>query len=148
MERCYCGGPLPYERCCAPFHEGLEAAPTAEALMRSRYSAYAREDLSYLERSWDPQTRPEVSIDPSVRWTGLTILMTARGQAHHEDGVVEFAAVFEQSGRAGVMKERSAFRRREGRWVYVGQAKPTKKAGRNDPCPCGSGRKYKRCCGR
>ncbi len=148
MEPCFCGNALPYERCCGPIHERAIAPPTAEALMRSRYSAYARKDLEYLEYSWDPQTRPRLSIDPAVRWTGLTILSTQRGQAKDEDGEVEFAAAYLKAGQAGVMKERSTFRRLDGRWVYVGQTKPARKVGRNDPCPCGSGKKYKRCCGR
>ncbi|MFJ9563226.1 YchJ family protein [Streptomyces fuscichromogenes] len=112
---CPCGLPEPYEKCCARFHQGA-AAPTAEALMRSRYSAFAKRDEPYLLRTWHPRTRPpRVDLDPAMRWTGLEILATADGSAFHTSGTVTFRASF----RGGSLHERSRFERVEGAWVYL-----------------------------
>ncbi|MFH9549584.1 YchJ family protein [Streptomyces sp. NPDC017435] len=117
---CPCGLPEPYEGCCGRYHAGGEAgvvtAPTAEALMRSRYSAFVRGDAPYLLRTWHPRTRPErLVLDPGMRWTGLEILGTADGTAFHTTGSVEFRASY----RGGALHERSRFERVAGAWVYV-----------------------------
>ena len=145
---CPCGSSNPFEACCGPYLAGEAFAPTAEALMRSRYTAYARGDADYLARSWDPQTRPKGGPDPSVKWLELKVVDTADGGPQDELGVVEFIARFSVDGQERAMRERSRFRRHEGRWVYVDAAPEAKRVGRNAPCPCGSGKKYKRCCGR
>ncbi|MFI5686361.1 YchJ family protein [Streptomyces sp. NPDC051636] len=112
---CPCGLPETYEACCGRYHSGA-AAPTAEALMRSRYSAFVKEDTGYLMRTWHPRTRPErLELDPGMRWTGLEILGTAGGSAFHTTGTVEFRASY----RGGTLRERSRFERVEGDWVYV-----------------------------
>jgi SEC-C motif-containing protein len=117
-ERCPCGGGS-YATCCLPFHDGL-AAPTAEALMRSRYSAFALALGHYLRDTWAASTRPpELDLDDDVRWRRLQIVDTARGGAEDETGVVEFRAAFRSDGRAGVLHERSRFVREQGRWVYL-----------------------------
>ncbi|MFJ8947563.1 YchJ family protein [Streptomyces sp. NPDC102395] len=113
---CPCGLPEAYEACCGRFHSGSAVAPTAEALMRSRYSAFVRGDAGYLMRTWHPRTRPAVlDLDPGTRWTGLEILATAEGSAFHSTGVVEFRASY----RGGSLRERSRFERVDGAWVYV-----------------------------
>ncbi|MBO4254744.1 YchJ family protein [Streptomyces griseorubiginosus] len=113
---CPCGLPEPYERCCGRFHRGEAAAPTAEALMRSRYCAFVQRDEPYLLRTWHPRTRPaRVGFDSGMRWTGLEILDTADGSAFHATGTVTFRASF----RGGALHERSRFERVEGAWVYV-----------------------------
>ncbi|RZU11765.1 YchJ family protein [Streptomyces sp. BK239] len=113
---CPCGLPEVYEACCGRFHSGAAVAPTAEALMRSRYSAFVRGDAGYLMRTWHPRTRPAgLDLDPGTRWTGLEILATAEGSAFHSTGVVEFRASY----RGGALHERSRFERVEGAWVYV-----------------------------
>jgi SEC-C motif domain protein len=116
--RCPCGTGLAYAECCGPAHDGTPPA-TAEALMRSRYSAFARGDTAYLLRSWDPATRPR-AFDPDheVRWTALDIVGTERGGLFDTEGVVEFVAHFRQDGESGAMRERSRFTRRDGAWVY------------------------------
>ena len=112
---CPCGLPEPYEGCCGRMHSGT-AAPTAEALMRSRYSAFVKGDTGYLLRTWHPRTRPgRLELDPGMRWTGLEILDTVDGSAFHATGVVEFRASY----RGGALRERSRFERVEGAWVYV-----------------------------
>jgi len=92
--------------------------------MRSRYAAFAVGDDAYLVRSWHPRTRPErVRLDPSMVWTGLTVLRTERGGTQDEDGVVEFVARWSDpsagAARRGELHEVSRFSRRGGRWLYV-----------------------------
>ncbi|WP_212911033.1 YchJ family protein [Streptomyces sp. TS71-3] len=117
---CPCGTGQPYEACCGRFHSGAAGAPTAEALMRSRYSAFAVRDEAYLLRTWHPRTRPvSVELGDGPRWTGLEILATEAGSAFHSTGVVTFRARFTDGGRAGELRERSRFERIEGAWVYV-----------------------------
>ncbi|MFF9037002.1 YchJ family protein [Streptomyces sp. NPDC014892] len=113
---CPCGLPEAYEACCGRYHSGSAAAPTAEALMRSRYSAFVMRDEAYLLRSWHPRTRPaEVAFDTTMRWTGLEILDTRDGTPFHTTGTVTFRASF----RGGSLHERSRFERVDGAWVYV-----------------------------
>ncbi|MFF5563581.1 YchJ family protein [Streptomyces sp. NPDC012623] len=114
------GQPIPYGECCDRFHSGAAAAPSPEALMRSRYSAFVLLDAPYLLRTWDPATRPaRLELDPGTRWTGLEILETTDGSAFHTTGTVTFRARFRQDGEPGVLLERSRFVRSEGHWVYV-----------------------------
>ncbi|MEV3854700.1 YchJ family metal-binding protein [Streptomyces sp. NPDC050095] len=113
---CPCGLPQPYESCCGRYHCGTAAAPTAEALMRSRYCAFTRRDAAYLLRTWHPDTRPPgIDFADAPRWTGLEIVETADGSAFHQHGTVTFRAHFE----GGVLHERSRFARLDGAWVYV-----------------------------
>jgi SEC-C motif-containing protein len=148
---CDCGSGRDFAACCGPYLAG-QAAPTAEALMRSRYTAYARRDEAYLLRTWHPKTRPS-GLDlkkPAVRWLGLKIRSTEAGQPLDTRGVVEFVAEYQAGGPIERLEERSQFVREPGGWLYVSGAAPAAKPdiGRNEPCPCGSGKKYKRCCGR
>ncbi|CAL9581378.1 YchJ family protein [Streptomyces sp. enrichment culture] len=113
---CPCGLPETYEACCGRLHSGAAAAPTAERLMRSRYSAFVLRDTGYLLRTWHPRTRPaRLDLDPAVRWTGLEILDTTDGSAFDATGTVTFRA----SHRGGSLHERSRFERVAGAWVYV-----------------------------
>ncbi|MGW0878816.1 YchJ family protein [Streptomyces sp. NPDC002671] len=114
---CPCGLPQPYDACCGRFLPvGAAAAPTAEALMRSRYSAFVKGDAGYLLRTWHPRTRPaRLELDPGMRWTGLEILGVTDGSAFHQNGTVTFRASY----RGGSLHERSRFERVDGAWVYV-----------------------------
>ncbi|MFI7018084.1 YchJ family protein [Streptomyces sp. NPDC050164] len=113
---CPCGLPGAYGDCCGRCHSGTAAAPTAEALMRSRYCAFVKRDVAYLLRTWHPRTRPgTLELDPRMRWTGLEILETSDGTAFHTTGTVEFRASY----RGGSLHERSRFERVDGAWVYV-----------------------------
>ncbi|MEU0942161.1 YchJ family metal-binding protein [Streptomyces canus] len=115
--RCPCGLQETYDNCCGRFlPTGESAAPTAEALMRSRYSAFVKLERDYLLRTWHPRTRPgSLDLDPGMRWTGLEILDTTDGSAFHSSGTVTFRASF----KGGSLHERSRFERVDGAWVYV-----------------------------
>ena len=109
-----------YADCCGPLHEGRAHAPTAEALMRSRYSAFGLGFAHYLWRTWHPRTRPEsVVIDGSTTWSGLEILDVVDGGQHDQEGIVEFVAHFIDGRRDGRLHERSRVARRAGRWMYL-----------------------------
>ncbi|MER5213463.1 YchJ family metal-binding protein [Streptomyces sp. NPDC002838] len=113
---CPCGLPQAYDQCCGRYLSGAAAAPTAEALMRSRYSAFVKGNAPYLLRTWHPRTRPaRLDLDPGTRWTGLEILGTRDGSAFHNTGTVEFRASY----RGGALRERSRFERVDGAWTYV-----------------------------
>ena len=118
-ETCPCGSGESYTACCGPLHDGRPAS-TAEALMRSRYTAYALDLTDYVFRTWHPRTRPE-SVDPvpGLAWTGLEVLDLVAGGPEDDTGVVEFRARFHEGGRQRAMHETSRFERRGGRWVYV-----------------------------
>jgi SEC-C motif-containing protein len=123
-KRCPCGGGPSYDECCGRIHAGAPA-PTAEALMRSRYTAFAMGDMTYLGYSWHPSTRPRtIHDDPDRRWTGLTILETTGGGLLDQEGIVAFEAHHtggtDDDPGDHVVHERSTFTRVDGRWVYVG----------------------------
>ncbi len=145
MTTCPCGTKESYERCCAPYHRGEAYPETAEKLMRSRYVAFTRQDWDYLART---QTQPFTRPEPNPEWEGLTILAVTEGGEHDPTGWVEFQARFRLESRQ-THHERSLFIRRGQRWLYD-RGEPGRrqnpKVGRNEPCPCGSGKKYKRCC--
>ena len=127
--------------------------------MRSRYVAYTRRDQDYLLRSWHSSTRPATLDDPGsrqrdFRWLALRIVSGRGGGESDVDGVVEFVASCVVDGTDSELHEVSRFVREEGVWYYLdGEIRPTRakatggKVGRNGPCPCGSGKKFKRCCG-
>jgi SEC-C motif-containing protein len=118
---CPCGSGAAYDHCCGRWHAGplhLQA-PTAEALMRSRYSAYVRGLAAYLQDTWHASTRPQQPMDfePGLKWLGLDIKRTALGQPDHAE--VEFVAHSKVNGRAHRLHENSRFVREGGRWLYV-----------------------------
>lgn len=118
---CPCGSGQPLAACCGRYHEGPLAglAPTAEALMRSRYSAYVLDRLDYLLATWHPDTRP-ARLDPNepgLRWLGLAVKRHVPIDADH--ATVEFVARSKWGGRAHRMHETSRFVREQGRWLYV-----------------------------
>lgn len=115
---CPCGLGGSYASCCAPLHAGAPA-PTAEALMRSRYSAYVIGNTEYLLQTWAAHTRPaqlDLQTPPQPRWLGLRVVRHAGSDTQAE---VEFVARFRMGGRAQVLHEISRFVREEGRWCYV-----------------------------
>lgn len=120
-EPCPCDSGRPFSLCCAPYLAGASAAPSAEALMRSRYCAYTRRDAAYLSRTWHPSTRPTVLEleDEGLRWLGLKILKCTAGGAGDDSGTVEFVARYKVGGKAGRMHEVSRFVREGGAWYYL-----------------------------
>lgn len=118
--RCPCGLGDDYESCCGRLHVGA-SAPTAESLMRSRYSAFAVNDAGYLLRTWHPSRRPPaLSLDPELRWTRLAVLDTHDGGLFDITGTVQFRAVYLQHGQRSVLAETSKFVRHDGQWTYLG----------------------------
>ena len=117
---CPCGSGEEYDACCGRLHAGAPA-PTAEALMRARYSAFAVANLAYLLGTYHSSSRPGVfSLDPTIGWTRLAVLETADGGLFDDTGTVQFRAVYVREGKRGVMDETSRFVREDGRWTYVG----------------------------
>ena len=118
--------------------------------MRSRYSAFALGENGYLWETWHADYRPgDLDLDPGIRWLGLEILSFAESEDHAQ---VEFEARYLLDGRVDAIHELSDFVLAGDRWLYsrgeqlAPRFTPWKPA-RNEACPCGSGRKFKRCCG-
>lgn len=119
-DRCPCLSGETYGLCCAPFHRGQTGAPTAERLMRSRYSAFVVGDERYLLSSWHPRTRPaSVDLDADLRWYRLDILFTSKGGLLDHDGIVEFSAFYRSPDGRGEQHEVSRFARDGRAWTYV-----------------------------
>ena len=118
--RCPCLRGQAYDDCCGRFHRGESTAPTAELLMRSRFSAFALHDVGYLERTWHPTTRPRrLVLDDDVRWYRLDVLAAAGGGPDDVAGTVEFRAFYRATDGAGAQHEVSRFVRQGGAWVYL-----------------------------
>ena len=118
---CPCGSGAAYAACCGPFHAGAHRlhAPSPEALMRSRYSAFVRGLADYLLDTWHPETRP-AGLEPNppgLKWLGLEVRRQTLHDADH--GTVEFVARSKLGGRAHRLHETSRFVREDGRWYYV-----------------------------
>ncbi|MBF0560869.1 MAG: YchJ family protein [Alphaproteobacteria bacterium] len=160
MNPCPCGSGHDFDDCCGPILNGAPAA-TAEALMRARYSSYATNRTEpFISDTMAPEMREDFNPDEvekfakDVTWLGLTVRHVEGGGPEDQTGTVEYVARFRVRGGQQVHHELSSFRRDDGRWLYVdGEINPKAaprqvvKIGRNDPCPCGSGKKYKKCCG-
>jgi len=159
FERCPCGSGKLYANCCKPYIKGKENAPTLEALMRSRYTAYVLHEIDYIV---DTCLGDKDSIDrdsikkwsEKSKWLGLEILSSGVGIGD-VTGQVEFKAVYEQGRLKNIHHEIAIFRKREDRWLYdrgkiipVPVTRSDIRQGRNEYCQCGSGKKYKHCCGR
>jgi SEC-C motif-containing protein len=160
MSQCPCGSGRDFESCCGPVIAGTAPAPTAEALMRARYSAFATGTPAFLHSSLAPEAAADYSPEETEawaknsQWKGLEIVATEAGGEADEVGTVEFIARYRMNGKDYAHHELSRFRKEKGRWMYVDGVIPkpaqrvvANKVGRNDPCPCGSGKKYKKCCG-
>lgn len=173
---CPCGLTESYEKCCGPFISGELSAPTAEKLMRSRYTAYTQGQIDYIKKTLAPESSKDFDVAAAKKWAaesewkGLKILKVDKGQGDDKKGVVEFVATYTQDGVTLDHHEVATFRKNDkGQWLFVdGDAHTHKegedhhhhhhhhrqetivrespKIGRNDPCSCGSGKKYKKCC--
>ncbi|MGL4602952.1 MAG: YchJ family protein [Iodobacter sp.] len=156
MTLCPCGSKLPLDQCCGPFVDGA-IAPTAEAVMRSRYTAFVLKKLDHIERTHAPEVREDFNRAEAERladeceWRSLEI---RRATEEGDTAQVEFVIRFRRDQKEMIQAELATFRREDGQWLYVsGDFNPqitqrhVTKVGRNDPCPCGSGKKAKKCCG-
>jgi SEC-C motif-containing protein len=147
---CPCGSNKIFAECCMPILQGSIKAETAEQLMRSRYTAFSEMDNEYLLASWAVKTRPEQldTDEAKVKWIKLEITETEQGAAKDSSGTVSFIASFIASGHLCKMQEKSRFIKEEDMWFYLDgiPKSSTKKIARNSLCPCGSEKKFKRCC--
>ena len=160
MSNCYCGNNLAYSDCCEPIITGAKSAETAELLMRARYSAYVGAKMDFIFETTHPDHRQGYDYAgtkewaESSEWLGLEIVDTIKGGVDDAVGQVEFIARFKEKGEPREHHENAQFLRDNDSWFFTEgnmvKAKPltVTKVGRNDPCTCGSGVKYKKCCGR
>ncbi|MDE2491833.1 MAG: YchJ family protein [Elusimicrobia bacterium] len=159
---CPCGSGKPFASCCEPYLSGKAAAPTAEALMRARYTSYATGRVDFIEETHAPESRADFDRQASEKWAkgsqwkGLQILAIKDGGEADREGIVSFVARFAQGGRDYEHREIASFRKEDGRWLFVDGKSPKPdtfvksgpELGRNDPCSCGSGKKFKKCHGK
>jgi SEC-C motif-containing protein len=158
---CPCCSNKKPESCCLPIITGKQKAPTAEALMRARYSAFVRGEIEFIMSSHHSKTVKDVNREEVEQWSkgsewlGLKVVQTQKGQASDEDGIVIFHARYGQNGKIEDHWEHAQFEKEHGEWKFLdaqglksGPIRRTEpKVGRNDPCSCGSGKKFKKCHG-
>ena len=172
---CPCGSNQNFSLCCEPFLTGTAMPETAEQLMRSRYTAFTKADVDYLKKTLAPESRTDFDAASTKKWAeqstwkGLQILSTEKGTADDKKGKVEFIATYKAEGEALDHHEVAQFRKADGgQWLFVDGDSHTHREGeghqhhhekpqtvqrespnigRNDPCICGSAKKYKKCCG-
>ena len=161
-EKCPCASGKAFGECCGPVISGERKAATASELMRARYSAYAVGDVDFLFKSSGPDVRAEFDEKAtkewsrSASWQGLDILETEKGGEEDDEGWVSFIARYSTEQQRCEHREKSYFKKIDGEWrfidgkIFTGEPwrRETPKTGRNDPCPCGSGKKFKKCCGK
>ncbi|WP_262001031.1 YchJ family protein [Microbacterium sp. Mcb102] len=117
--RCPCSSGEVFGGCCGPLLRGAPA-PTAERLMRSRYTAFGRHDAGHLLRTWHPTSRPRtIDFEPDLEWRRLLVLDRVAGGPFDDQGVVEFEAIWRQGAERGSLHERSRFVREDRQWYYV-----------------------------
>lgn len=159
---CPCGSGSSYGECCQPIIFGTKDAPTAESLMRARYTSYVVGAIDFIvdtctknggERDIDRKATEDWSRNSD--WHGLKILRTEKGGENDTEGVVEFEASYTLRHMKDRHHETANFKKIGGKWLYDSGnlrvqtvVREGRKIGRNEPCPCGSGKKYKQCCGR
>lgn len=161
---CPCNQEIEFSKCCEPFINGDKVPVTAEELLRSRYTAFTLANMDYIQKTHDPKTRHQSDMNAnkewaeSVEWKGLEILGIDGGGPRDQEAHLEFKCYFEDSdGDEQIHHEVSEFRKKQGKWFFheathlnEGEepyVREEPKVGRNDPCVCGSGKKYKKCCG-
>lgn len=153
---CPCGSQIPYGTCCGRFHRGGQVATTAEELMKSRYAAFATGNIDYLIATHHPSKRTAeertslIKTCKDTAWLELNIVDSQQGSAADSEGIVEFIARYESltglGSQIGMLRERSRFVKENGQWFYLdGIQDDGRVRGRNEPCWCGSGKKFKKC---
>jgi SEC-C motif-containing protein len=154
---CPCGSGQPFERCCEPFHAGQKQPATAEQLMRARFTAHVAHNFKFLHDTYRPTAGKPYAAEegePAVTWTRLEVHSYEVTPDNPDKAYVDFSAHGLEEGVEKVLHEKAEFLRINGTWLYTREARigpaPYKaaapKVGRNEPCPCGSGKKYKQCC--
>ena len=160
MNSCPCGSGSDYVACCEPLIKGKKKAETAEQLMRARYAAHVKVEVDFLYDSTHPGYRKDYDHEGTKvwaaesEWHGIEIVETSQGGPEDEEGEVTFIARFRDKEGLRNHHERGQFKKKKGHWLFTEgtmvKSKPltVEKIGRNDPCKCGSGLKYKKCCGK
>lgn len=160
QDLCPCGSGTAFETCCEPYLLKRSSPPTAQALMRARYTAYAMGAIDYLYKTSGNKVRKEFDAEntrkwsESAEWTGIEFLVENGGGVDDQDATLEFIAHYSVNNAKFEHHERAEFIRKNGEWLFMDgklfgpdpQRREQPKIGRNDPCPCGSGKKYKKCC--
>lgn len=151
MEACPCGSGKGESTCCGSFINNDRIPTTPEELMRSRYTAYVRLNLAYIAATMKPPAsnhfNKEITLQwaSQLKWLGLEVIQS---RIEKNRGWVEFKAYYQEQGQKHCLHERSKFERGDDtRWYYMDSQTPSSRISRNDPCPCGSNKKYKKCCG-
>lgn len=147
---CLCSSGKTYGTCCKLFHQGLKLPQTAEELMRSRYSAYALNNLTYIKNTMQGKAAQgfsdqESDKQQSHRLLGLEVMRHFADKKNSSHAFVEFRALHQYQGKCTVIQELSEFFKIDGKWFYVDGK--MEKSSRNDSCPCRSGKKFKKCHG-
>jgi len=149
---CECGNKLEFRDCCGRFLDGSATPQTCEELVRARFVAFGLGNFDFIAATQLEPLPPEVRERRVPEWESLEIVSTQQGTVDDETGVVEFVACYRAETRR-LHEETSRFVKVDGEWRYQDgdiqdlPAPGIGKTGRNQACPCGSGRKYKRCCG-
>ncbi len=147
---CPCGSGSSYSSCCQKVLNDHSLATTAETLMRSRYTAFVVQHTQHIQSSWHSTTRPKALNfeDNPVTWLGLEIHSSQDGLPSDSSGNVDFTCTYLENGQLCKLQEVSQFLNEDGLWYYLqGESRVIKeKIARNTTCPCGSGKKFKRCC--
>ena len=154
---CACGSTKSYDDCCGRFLSGQAIPATPEELMRSRYTAYTQTDMDYIVRTMKSPAADHFNAEEAADWARATtwLGLEIRNTSQEGDkGFVEFMAQFLLESKKHILHELSEFHLIHGQWFYVDGKSPIKlpftndhQIGRNNPCTCGSGKKYKKCCG-
>lgn len=161
MDTCPCGSNSAYAQCCRPVIKGETTPAKAEQVMRARYSAYVRQEIEYIFTSLHPAHRADYDVKStrawaeSAEWHQFEVLETIGGGPEDDDGKIEFTVSYTEKGIRKEYHELSTFKKEGATWYFVdGKTVPAKqvvranpKIGRNDLCTCGSGKKFKKCCG-
>jgi SEC-C motif-containing protein len=158
MFECPCGSGKQYAACCEPYISGKSQAPGPEELMRARYTAHVKNEIDFIVETHNPKKRTNLDRESTEKWAaeatwlGLDMM---RAETNGDEGTVEFVAKFRQDDTDYDHHEISSFVKMDGKWFFDDGYTPSTtvvrdspKVGRNEPCPCGSGKKYKKCCGR
>jgi len=159
-DKCPCGSKKNFEDCCEPFLINKKKPATAAQLMRARYTAYAMGTVEYLYNTSGPKVKKEFDADSSRKWAesatwnGIEIISEEHGKAADDKGSVEFIAHYTVNETAFNHHERAEFKKMNGEWFFIDgkifgpepERREDPKIGRNNPCPCGSGQKFKKCC--
>ncbi|MEK1904419.1 MAG: YchJ family protein [Pseudomonas sp.] len=150
-QACPCGSGSSLEQCCGHYHNGEAHAASAETLMRSRYSAYVLGQIDYLLATTLPAQQPGLD-SAAIRawslgstWLGLEVESSELIGGQPEHAFVTFTARWHDDSGEHSHRERSSFVQQGTHWYFIDPTVPLK-AGRNDPCPCGSKQKFKKCC--